>query len=54
MEDGQIELVTGQKIDISMTQVEGNNDAFSVSYDKLIEDVEVRFCHSYWMMVLSN
>ena len=40
MEDGKLELVTGQRIDISMTQVEGNNDVFSVSYDKLIEDVD--------------
>jgi pyruvate kinase len=39
MANGKLELVTGQTIDISMTQVEGNNDVFSVSYDKLIEDV---------------
>ena len=35
----KLELVTGQKIDISMSEVEGINDVFSVSYDKLIEDV---------------
>ena len=35
-----VDLVTGQQIDISMTEVEGNNDVFSVTYDKLIEDVE--------------
>ena len=39
MVNGKLELVTGQQIDISMTEVEGNNDVFSVSYEKLIEDV---------------
>ena len=39
MENGQLELVAGQKIDISMSEIEGNHNAFSVSYDKLIEDV---------------
>ncbi|CAM3153551.1 pyruvate kinase [Filibacter tadaridae] len=40
MKDGQINLVTGQHIDISMTEVIGNEDVFSVSYEKLIEDVD--------------
>lgn len=40
MKDGQVELVTGQKISISMTEVEGTGDVFSVTYEKLIEDVE--------------
>ncbi|MBE1554406.1 pyruvate kinase [Sporosarcina limicola] len=40
MENGQIDLITGQKIAISMTEVEGNKDVFSVTYDKLITDVE--------------
>ena len=31
MENGQLELVTGQKIDISMTEIEGNHDVFSVT-----------------------
>ena len=41
MKDGRVDLVTGQNISISMTEVEGNNDVFSVTYDKLIEDVQV-------------
>src|SRR5690606_15741395 len=32
--------ITGQHIDISMTEVEGTEEAFSVTYDKLIEDVD--------------
>ena len=40
MKDGRVELVTGQKISISMTEVEGTGDVFSVTYEKLIEDVE--------------
>jgi pyruvate kinase len=41
MKDGRVDLVTGQYISISMTEVEGTNDVFSVTYDKLIEDVGV-------------
>lgn len=41
MKDGRVDLVTGQYISISMTEVEGNSDVFSVTYDKLIEDVGV-------------
>ncbi|GEN82226.1 pyruvate kinase [Sporosarcina luteola] len=40
MKNGQVELITGQHIDISMTEVEGTDQAFSVTYDKLIEDVD--------------
>src|SRR6185312_15948608 len=40
MKDGRVELVTGRKVNISMTEVEGTDDLFSVTYDKLIEDVE--------------
>ena len=41
MKDGRVDLVTGQYLSVSMTEVEGNKDVFSVTYDKLIEDVEV-------------
>lgn len=40
MKDGRVELVTGQKINVSMSEVEGTGDVFSVTYEKLIEDVE--------------
>ena len=40
MKDGRVEIVAGQKLSISMTEVEGNGDVFSVTYEKLIEDVE--------------
>ena len=40
MENDAIELVTGQTIDISMTEVLGNTERFSISYEKLIEDVQ--------------
>lgn len=40
MKNGKVELVTGQNISISMTEVEGTGDVFSVTYEKLIEDVE--------------
>lgn len=39
MENDAIELATGQKIAISTTEVLGNNEVFSITYDKLIEDV---------------
>ncbi|MFC5590384.1 pyruvate kinase [Sporosarcina soli] len=39
MRDGQVDLVAGQSIKISMQEVIGDNDVFSVSYDKLIDDV---------------
>ncbi len=40
MENGQVELEKGQQIDISMTEVIGNNERFSVSYEGLIDDVD--------------
>ncbi len=40
MQNGEIELITGQHIDISMTEVEGTESVFSVTYEKLIEDVD--------------
>lgn len=39
MKEGRVELVAGQQVDISMAEVEGNTEVFSVTYDKLIEDV---------------
>lgn len=41
MKDGQVELVVNQQVSISMDEVEGTNDVFSVTYDKLIEDVGI-------------
>src|SRR5690606_24836025 len=38
-EGGAIELENGQEIDIMMTEVVGNTNRFSVTYDKLAEDV---------------
>lgn len=40
MQNDAIELVTGQKIAISMTEVLGSTEVFSISYEKLIEDVK--------------
>ncbi|GGA36895.1 pyruvate kinase [Psychrobacillus lasiicapitis] len=40
MENDAIELESGQTIDISMTEVLGNTERFSISYEKLIEDVQ--------------
>ena len=39
MENGELHLVTGQVIDISMTEVVGTESCFSVTYEQLIEDV---------------
>ncbi|MGK7377988.1 pyruvate kinase [Planococcus sp. 1R117A] len=39
MENNGIELATGQSIAISMTEVLGTNEKFSITYDHLIEDV---------------
>ncbi len=39
MENGQVELVRGQQIEVSMTEVLGNSERFSVSYEGLIDDV---------------
>ncbi len=40
MVDGNVELTKGKQVSISMTEVEGTSDVFSVTYDKLIEDVD--------------
>ncbi|KOS67655.1 pyruvate kinase [Lysinibacillus contaminans] len=40
MRNGELHLTVGQVIDISMTEVEGTEKCFSVTYDRLIEDVE--------------
>ncbi|MBM4762536.1 pyruvate kinase [Bacillus sp. B15-48] len=41
MTDGAITLQTGQEVIVSMTEVLGTVEKFSVTYDKLIEDVHV-------------
>lgn len=41
MENNGVDLVTGQTIAISMTEVLGTNETFSITYDHLIEDVNV-------------
>ncbi|MFS0574873.1 pyruvate kinase [Sporosarcina sp. 179-K 3D1 HS] len=40
MENGLVDLVAGKEISISMKEVVGNNEVFSITYDKLIEDVD--------------
>ena len=40
MENDGIDLVTGQSITISMTEVLGTAEMFSITYDHLIEDVQ--------------
>ncbi|WOV83204.1 pyruvate kinase [Sporosarcina jeotgali] len=40
MENGLIELVAGQKIDVSMQEVVGTKERFSITYDQLIDDVD--------------
>ncbi|ESU30862.1 pyruvate kinase [Bacillus sp. 17376] len=39
MENGEIELTTGQECIVSMTEVLGTAEKFSVTYDQLIDDV---------------
>lgn len=39
MENDAIELISGQSIAISMTEVLGTNELFSITYNQLIEDV---------------
>ena len=41
MENGTMELVAGDDIIISMTEVLGTKEKFSVSYEGLVDDVEV-------------
>lgn len=40
MKNGEIHLTRGQVIDISMEEVEGDENVFSVTYDQLIADVD--------------
>ena len=40
MENGVVDLVAGQNIDVSMNEVLGNKERFSISYDQLIDDVD--------------
>jgi len=40
MKNGELHLTAGQVIDISMTEVEGTETSFSVTYEQLVEDVE--------------
>lgn len=40
MRNGELHLTVGQVIDISMTEVEGTEKCFSITYDRLIEDVD--------------
>ena len=40
MKNGELHLKQGQVIDISMTEVEGDENSFSVTYESLIEDVD--------------
>lgn len=40
MENGQIDIVAGNSIAVSMEEVEGTEEMFSITYNKLIEDVE--------------
>ncbi|MCD8862110.1 pyruvate kinase [Mammaliicoccus sciuri] len=41
MKDGLIELTKGSEVIVKTTEVEGTKEAFSVTYEKLAEDVEV-------------
>ncbi|MCJ0914163.1 MULTISPECIES: pyruvate kinase [Mammaliicoccus] len=41
MKDGLIELTKGSEVTVKTTEVEGTPEAFSVTYEKLAEDVEV-------------
>lgn len=41
MKDGLIELTKGSDVTVKTTEVEGTPEAFSVTYEKLAEDVEV-------------
>lgn len=41
MEDGIVSLVAGETVRISMTEVQGTKDKFSISYPGLIDDVVV-------------
>ena len=46
MENGTIEFKAGQEVNISMEEVLGTVEKFSISYHGLIEDVQRRFKNS--------
>lgn len=39
MKDGRVDIKRGQEISISMDEVEGTDEVFSITYNKLVEDV---------------
>lgn len=41
MKDGIVSLIAGETVRISMTEVEGTKDKFSITYPELINDVVV-------------
>lgn len=41
MENGEVHLASGTEVDISMNEVLGTPEMFSVSYSRLIDDIEV-------------
>ena len=41
MKDGIVSLIAGETVRISMTEVEGTKDKFSITYPELIDDVVV-------------
>jgi pyruvate kinase len=41
MKDGAIDLVSGENVIVSMKEVEGTSDKFSISYEGLIDDVHI-------------
>lgn len=41
MKNGLIELTKGSEVTVKTTEIEGTSEAFSVTYEKLAEDVEV-------------
>lgn len=41
MKDGVVSLITGETVRISMTEVEGTKEKFSITYPELIDDVVV-------------
>lgn len=49
MENDAIELIEGNTVTISMEEVLGTEEKFSVTYEGLIDDVQVG-AKFYWMM----
>lgn len=41
MKNGEVELKTGESVDIAMTEVEGNEDVISITYPQLIDEVDI-------------